>query len=365
MLSASKLVFSRFSRAAMLCLALWQPAVLQAASALGMSTFMAGELPVTLSYPTSSGASRHAVGPFVIEVAMDAPPAAGRYPLVVLSHGTGGSPLADHELVRALVSGGFVVAQPLHSGDNFEDGSRSGAESWRLRPGEVVRLLDALGQSDTWSAQLQLERVGVHGFSAGGVTALSLAGGQWRMLELIRHCNSHPEDDAFCFSGAREPEQREMRQGRYRRAASAPEQFLPDELKEWRGGRPVLPEDQDPRPDPRIAAVTLAVPAAAMFSAESLARIRLPVGVVRASGDRLLLPQYHADRVLQHCSSCRLLADVDGQHSDLLGPLPAVAAEQIARRFPQGGLPDPQFDAARRAQAFAQIVAFYQAQLQP
>ncbi len=42
-------------------------------------------------YPTRTAAAPVLVGPYRIEAAPDAAPAAGRYPLIVFSHGTGGS----------------------------------------------------------------------------------------------------------------------------------------------------------------------------------------------------------------------------------------------------------------------------------
>lgn len=339
------------------------PALAQPVNSVGMTRFDAAGLPVTLLYPTSAPAQQVHFGPFQINVAMDATLLPGTYPLVVVSHGSGGSPLADHEVAATLVAAGFVVAQPLHQGDNHLDSAASGAGSWRLRPSEITQLIDALEQAPQWSESLQLERVGVHGMSAGGVGALALAGAQWRMFDLIRHCSQHPEDEAFCFSGAVDPEQRAERQAGFARAMNAPVAYLPESLTAWQGGRTPMSSGDDPRPDQRIVAVTLAVPVAAIFGAESLARISIPVGVVRASGDQLLLPQHHTDHVLRHCTSCQLLADVDAVHSDLLSPLPHEVAEMIALRFPYGALPDPDFDASKRAIAFEQVAAFFTAQL--
>ena len=93
-------------------------------------------------------------------------------------------------------------------------------------------------------------------------------------------------DEGFCFNGATEPTQRAERAASYARARNVPEIFLPSELKNLIGGRAPTAQAPDPRPDARVAAVTLAVPVAAIFTPESLARVRIPVGLVTASADQ-------------------------------------------------------------------------------
>ncbi|MBW0171505.1 MAG: dienelactone hydrolase [Hydrogenophaga sp.] len=334
---------------------------------VGMRQIPVGTLPVTLVYPTDATAQPLSVGAFTLNVALNAPPKAQRHRLIVMSHGTGGSPVPDHDLAAALARAGFVVAQPLHEGDNYRDSRLAGPDSMARRPSEVVRVIDALSRDPQWSSRLQLDRVGVHGMSAGGVTGLSLAGGQWRLLNLTQHCNAQAQaDEAFCFQGAQTPEKRAERQARFDRAAHWPEFVLPAELKTLHGGRTPTAEQPDPRPDPRVASVTLAVPVAVIFSPESLARIRIPVGVVSADQDEVLVPRFHATRLLTHCKACTQLADLKGAgHFDVLSPWPASVAREVAAQQVRGGLPVPGFDARQREAAHAKIVDFHRQHLQP
>jgi predicted dienelactone hydrolase len=333
---------------------------------VGMTQFQVGNIPVTLTYPTAAVSKPTAMGPFNIDVALNAPPRDGLHRLVVMSHGTGGSALPDHALARSLVLAGFVVAQPLHQGDNFKDASRAGPDAFESRPNEVRQTMDALAASPVWGPRLQLDRVGVHGMSAGGVTALSLAGAQWSVLNLVRHCNSHPEDEAFCFNGALTPEKSAEREARFSRARNVPTLFLPDEVKALHGGRTPTDQEPDPRPDRRIAVVTLAVPVAAPFTPESLARIQIPVGVVRAQQDQVLLPQWHTDHVLRHATTSEVLADLPGAgHFEVLWPWPEAVARQTAALQLRGGLPNPAFDARLREEAHAKITRFHLQHLGP
>lgn len=344
-------------------------ALASAASAqVGMRDFQAQGIPVTMVYPTSETATPQTRGPFTIEVATDATPTEGRHRLIVISHGTGGSAIADHALAARLAREGFVVAQPLHTGDNHLDQRLSGPASFEKRPGEVTQVIDALAQDPFWSGLLALDKVGVHGMSAGGLTGIALAGGQWRLLNLVRHCDAHAQDDeSFCFLGAKDGQARAALEARYAKARHVPEAFLPVDLKVLHGGRsPSTAQAADPRPDARVASVSLAVPLAAIFSPESLARIRIPVGVVSAQRDEVLVPRFHSDYLLRHCTACTRLADLPGAgHFDVLWPWPEPVARQVAAQQVRGGLPVPGFDGRLRDAAHDRIAAFHRQHLLP
>ncbi|MFZ2652241.1 MAG: dienelactone hydrolase, partial [Burkholderiaceae bacterium] len=92
-----------------------------AAAAVGLSQIAATEPdgPITLLYPSGSEARVVQRGPFTFQLAEDGEPVRGNGRLVVVSHGTGGSPWVHAELARTLVEAGFVVALPEHRGDNY------------------------------------------------------------------------------------------------------------------------------------------------------------------------------------------------------------------------------------------------------
>ena len=334
---------------------------------VGMSSWHVQARPVTLIYPTQAVSRLQSFGPFTIDVALNAAPVERRQRLIVISHGTGGSAIADHALAAALARAGFVVAQPQHEGDNWQDTRLAGPESFQRRPQEVIQVIDALAKDPKWSARLDLSQVGVHGMSAGGVTGISLAGGQWRMLNLVRHCQTHLKaDESFCFQGAKDGAARAERQAGYDRARYVPEFLLPAELKKLHGGRTPAKDSAEVRPDPRIASITLAVPLANIFSAESLARIRVPVGVVSAQRDEVLVPRFHSDHLLANCKACTRLADLPGAgHFDVLWPWPEPVAREVAALQVRGGAPVPGFDPRQREAAHAKIVAFHRQHLRP
>ena len=331
---------------------------LHAQAQIGLRELSSQGMPITVLYPTAQSNQRLQRGPFEIEAAPDAPPLPGPRRLVVLSHGTGGNPWVDHALAATLVRAGFVVAQPLHRGDNFRDFSRAGPASWQTRPSDVSESIDALSHDPVLGPLLRTDRVGVHGMSAGGVTGLALAGAQWRTLDVVHHCNQHLEEDiGFCLNGlAQHPVQQQLRRGQFALARITPARFLPAAVHALHGGRAT----DEPRPDTRVAAVSLLVPVGAIFTPESLGRIRIPVGLTVAEADEVLVPRLHSQHVLTHCRSCRLLSSHAGSgHFDWLWPWPAAQAQMVAATQIRGGLPHASFTPAQRQSAFDAISAFF------
>jgi predicted dienelactone hydrolase len=340
-------------------------------NAVGMRQIQSNGMPITLVYPTAAVAQDVTYGAFTVQIASNAAPlpadstaASGKRALIVLSHGTAGSALPEHALAAALARAGFVVAQPEHRGDNWQDFSKAGPESWKTRPQDVSETIDAVARDPELAPLVDTSRVGVHGMSAGGVTGLVLAGAQWRMLNMIQHCAQNLDEDiGFCLNGlGQRPELQTQRRRQFEMARGAPEQYMPANLKVAYGGQGV--EASDPRPDPRIAAVSLAVPVGVIFTPESLARMRIPVALSTSGDDGVLLPRFHSQHVLRHCKTCTTLSDhPQAGHFDWLSPWPASIARTVAATQMRGGLPNPAFTEADRQKAFDQIAVFFQQQL--
>lgn len=135
------------------------------------------QFPLLTFYPSSSPARAERLGPFELEVAAAGTPLPGSHPLVLISHGSGGSPATHRELACHLAARGFVVGVPEHPFNNRNDNTH--AESLQLladRPHHVRLAADWFFQS-RHAAQLEPERYSVIGHSLGGYTALALAGG--------------------------------------------------------------------------------------------------------------------------------------------------------------------------------------------
>jgi len=152
-------------------------------------------------YPTSSANTRadfalpngHVVPR--MERAGDAPiwsDGATRYPLIVYSHGLGGSPLSNDYLSSILrfVSHGYAVMAVFHGDPRFsrvrlEDLSdywyavrnfSELVEMQAIRPLSVVAALDLLLADARYRDRIDIDRIGIFGTSLGGETAMLTIG---------------------------------------------------------------------------------------------------------------------------------------------------------------------------------------------
>ena len=132
-----------------------------------------------LHYPTTQPSVPTRFGPYELDVSVDAPVAPGRFPLVLISHGSGGSPLLYRSLSLALARNGYLVALPKHPGNSLgDDDLANTVTNLRNRPRQLMRLLTALLADEALGAALAPEPVTAIGHSMGGYTVLCLAGGQ-------------------------------------------------------------------------------------------------------------------------------------------------------------------------------------------
>lgn len=203
---------------------------------------------------------------FEMQVANNAPPADGKFGLIVISHGAGGFSLNHRDLAIALASHGYVVAAPTHPRGKNND--ISGVSVWVGRPKQVSRVIDALLGDAELGSHIQRERIGVVGHSNGGYTALAVAGAKPSPAASIAHCRQHPDDSKFCSSGGAATREATRRVG---------------DIPELR--------------DPRVRAVVLMAPNTAPFTDDALAQVAVPVRVYGAERDDLTLVRYHAERL--------------------------------------------------------------------
>jgi len=111
---------------------------------------------------------------------------AERFPLIALSHGTGGTALGLGWLASALAARGYIVAGVNHHGNTAVEAYaiEGFARIWE-RPLDVTVLLNHLLADPTFGPHIDSARIGAAGFSLGGYTALALAGGLLDLPHLL------------------------------------------------------------------------------------------------------------------------------------------------------------------------------------
>jgi len=203
---------------------------------------------------------------FEMQAASNAPPAPGKFGLIVISHGAGGLALNHRDLAMALASHGYVVAAPMHARAGGND--ISGVGVWVGRPKQVSRVIDTVLEDPGVGSHIQRERIGIVGHSNGGYTALAVAGAKPSTDAVIAHCRQHPDDVKFCAYGDAATREATRKVG-----------DIPDVR------------------DPRVRAIVLMAPNAAPFIDAALAMVVVPVRLYGAERDDLTLVRYHAGRV--------------------------------------------------------------------
>jgi predicted dienelactone hydrolase len=214
-------------------------------------------------YPSEAPASSQPLGLYQQTVATGGAVAGRNLPLIVMSHGSGGSFEGHYDTALALAEAGFVVAAVTHTGDNYRD--QSGFIRVENRPRHIKALVDYMLAAWPHRDLLDPARIGMFGFSAGGFTALVAIGGVPDMTRVAPYCAAHP--DEWACRKAKE----------YRADRSAPVAFVHD---------------------PRIVAAVIAAPAIGYsFTPEGLAGIKASIQLWRGDSDEVLPHPRHAQNV--------------------------------------------------------------------
>ena len=207
-------------------------------------------------YPSTGIEHSSKVEGYLISARQDAKVAIGRFPMLMLSHGNTGTPLALHDLATSLARKGFVVVAVIHPGDNSSDHSRLGTLSNLYgRPLQISEAISATLADPMLSPFVNAEQVGVIGYSAGGETALILSGATPDLDRLRRYCQERPDDHDACNT---------------------------------QGELIVDRDDLQPVADPRVHALLLMAPLSLKFGRHTLADVHVPVLLYSGDGDKLV-----------------------------------------------------------------------------
>ncbi|HET7676014.1 MAG TPA: hypothetical protein VFL54_10870 [Gammaproteobacteria bacterium] len=234
-----------------------------------------GTMPGYVFYPATSATGVTWRGPYELAATAGAPAIPGAKPLVVISHGHGGSDLGHHDLATYLAGHGFVVATLEHPKDNFHDMSGTGTPAVLVgRPIQVAATISKLLHDPKWKSLIDPARIGVAGFSAGGYTALMVVGAIPHFSRFIDYCKRHPKDAEDCEM---------LQKAEAKGTAKAELAKLQGSLNRWGATH-----------DPRIKAAFVMAPLSLMFDANGLADIHVPVYLYYGQNDGVLLPKENA-----------------------------------------------------------------------
>lgn len=258
--------------------------------------------PVFVMYPAADAHGAYEVTPFTVTAGLNATKAAGQFPVVIISHGSGGNRLGYLTLAQALAEAGYVVMMPEHFGNNRDDNFLDGkTRNLELRPRHISLCIDDITSNEILAGAVLVDQVVVIGHSMGGYTALAVAGGQvWNAAK--------------------------------RRVA-------------------VMRDD-------RVRGLVLMAPATAWFTPDgSLANVTVPMLIYQAEHDPFTPPE-HVARVLDQVPDRTMITHnliENAGHFSFLSPFPEAMSSPD---FPPSQDPDGFDRAAFQPRLAGEIVAF-------
>lgn len=208
----------------------------------------------------------------------------GTYPLVVLSHGTGGAAFQMMWLGRRLAQAGYIAAAVDHHGNSAAEDAfdpRGFMMPWE-RARDLSAVIDRLVADSEWGPRIDRARIAAGGYSLGGYTVLELAGGVADPAIFAAFCASD-ERDATCDPQPEFPEA----PAKFAAMLAADPGLVAQQgaaTRSWRDGRVK-------------AFVALAPALGQMLTAESLFAVTAPLLLVVGSDDRVAPAKSNASHI--------------------------------------------------------------------
>lgn len=253
-----------------------------------------GEDGIGVWYPAQAEEDAVRLGPYDMSVAENAAPAAGRFPLILFSHGVGGHFRSHHLTAAYLARHGFVVAAPRH-GD-----WAVALIGWEKVMSERVSAVGALpqrlrGEEDLAKA-IDFDTLHLLGYSLGGATQLLAAGAVFDMELFHAHCDEHGDADEETCKYA----------PWWQQAVAWVMQLYYDDIK-----IPVLSLP--------VRKIALVAPLGQGADEDSLAAIDSEVFILRPDEDDILRAPFHGENLLAVLPNARMKS-LPGYHYTFIAP---------------------------------------------
>lgn len=273
---------------------------------------------VLITYPAQADGDAYTLGADDlwqgVPARRHATPVFEKFPLIILSHGSGGNAASLGWLSTELARNGFVVAAPNHlhstSGDSIP------VESFKIweRAQDISALIDRLTGDPRWSLLIDPDRIGAIGFSLGGTSVMLAAGAQASLGMFANYCESAGGEDAGC---------------------------------NWfqRGGVDFSKVDRTAFDglyrDARIKAIVAVDPGLAMaYQLESLEAVKLPVQIINLGTGDAIMPGVLAQDLASQIPGARYQTIPKAVHFSFLGVC-NPDGDEVLRRY---GEEDPVCD---------------------
>jgi len=281
-------------------------------------------LVTTIWYPAASGTvmAERVVGPQESPLFRlgswtdDSVRAEGRFPLILLSHGTGGSAQIMAWVARGLASAGFIVAAVNHPGNNaLEPYTAEGFLVWWERAKDLSTVLDFMLRDADFAGAVDRRRIGAIGYSLGGYTMFEIAGARTDPALLRQFCASSPAE------GCDDPPEFPDLFARWNELEATNNQFQAEVKEARRSYR-----------DNRVRAVFAIAPALGpALIPSTVQRISIPVEIVAGQNDQIAPVAFNAQTLARLSPKARLTLLPGAGHYTFL----ATCTDRGRREQPQ------------------------------
>jgi predicted dienelactone hydrolase len=272
-------------------------------------------------------------------------PSFSRFPLVALSHGTGGSALQMAWLGTYLASRGYIVVAVNHPGNNAVTGytTLGFIEGWE-RAKDISIAITGMLADPRFGDKIDPARIGAAGFSYGGYTMMELAGATTDLSRILAWCDQQK-------SPCNPPEMPDLME-KFKAI-----QHQPDVQQS-------LQRAGDSYRDPRVRAVFAIAPAVSRaFTPESLHKISIPVEIAAGAADNIAPPADNAQFFAANIKDAKLTILPGGVgHYTFLD----VGTDAGKKQLPQFFVDNPGVDREAVHKQVAEMAAdFFDQQLAP
>ena len=269
-----------------------------------------------------------------------------RFPLILVSHGNGGSAAQMAWLGTVLARAGFIAAAVDHPG-NTSAGKPTvqGFTEWWFRPPTVSAALDRVLADPRFGARIDRDRIGAAGFSRGGFAVVGLAGARVDLAPFRLFCAKYP-DDGTCNAPQEIPDIEERVKTM---TANDPS---------YRAGLAAAGADYADR---RIRAIYAMAPSVGeSITLESLRKIAVPARFVYGTADVTVIPPSNALRMAGAIPNATTLVIPDASHFVYFDTCTPAGKAAAARVCTDAATVDR---AAVHRQVAADAVAFFEGAL--
>jgi predicted dienelactone hydrolase len=159
------------------------------------------QMQIAIWYPATDGTPELFAGNAVFqgsEVLRNAKPSSGKHPVILLSHGMGGTYLSLNWLATGLAEKGAVVISVNHPNGWFRDRDPVKMFNHWTRVQDLQAALDHILTDKTFADVVDPDRIYAAGFSFGGWTALSIGGATADMKGSSEYCKAAGERSHNC-----------------------------------------------------------------------------------------------------------------------------------------------------------------------